>query len=224
MKTGWIVEILAVLDKELRTELRARAGLMTAMLFSVSTVVAIAFATFGHRLSGSVGAGLLWVSLLFASLVALPRTFLAEEEQGTANLLRLMARPHAVFWGKAVFNLLQMLLTSAFLAVLFVLLAQVEVARPWLLVGGLAASSAALAGVVTLSGALVAQAVNRGALVGAVALPLLVPLVALGVAALRVALGEGLYSGGINALIGLVGYAVASFAIGPYLFAAIWKS
>jgi len=40
---------------------------------------------------------LISVALLFAAIVALPRTVLVEEEQGTGDLLRLLAKPEDVF-------------------------------------------------------------------------------------------------------------------------------
>jgi heme exporter protein B len=210
--------------KEFQTELRARTGVLTAVLFGFTTVVALAYATFSKTLSGTISAGLLFVGLLFSAILSMPRTFLVEEEQGTGDLLRLLARPHAVFWGKALFNLAQMLVTSLVLAALFVLLMRVPVTVPWLLGVSLFGSAASLAAGVTLSGALVAQAANRAALAAAVALPLLLPMAALAVAGLRVALGDGQMAGGVSAGIGLICYGVASFAIGPYLFAAVWKS
>ncbi|AIE85877.1 ABC transporter involved in cytochrome c biogenesis, CcmB subunit [Fimbriimonas ginsengisoli Gsoil 348] len=215
---------MAVMRKEFRTELRARSGVLTACLFGFTTVVALAYATFSKTLSGTIAGGLLFVGLLFASVLSMPRTFLVEEEQGTGDMLRLLARPHAVFWGKALFNFAQMLVVSFVLAGLFVLLMRVPVTVSWLLVVSLIGSSASLAAGVTLSGALVAQAANRAALAAAVALPLLLPMAALAVAGFRVALGDGVLEGGISAGIGLICYGVVSFAIGPYLFAAVWKS
>lgn len=224
MNSGWRTEVLAVLRKEAVTELRSKSALMTAALFSVIAVIALAFSTFKEELTPTGVAGLFWVSLLFSAMIALPRTFTVEEEQGTGDLLRLMARPHAVFWGKALYNLFQMLLNAAFLSVLFLGLVGVKVNVPWLFVVALLGSGAALAGAVTLCGALVAQAANRAALAATVALPLLVPLIALGVAALRVSLGQGFMESGVTSAIGLLCYGVVSMAIGPWIFAAVWKS
>ncbi|HVL38366.1 MAG TPA: heme exporter protein CcmB, partial [Fimbriimonadaceae bacterium] len=212
MSSNWAAEIGAVFRKELLSESRSRSGFLTAMLFSIVAVVAVSFAGYGQVLSGSMGAGLFWVVMLFSSVVSLPRAFLAEEEQGTADMLKLLARPHAIFWGKALFNLVQMILTGLMLSVLFLVLSGLEVRIGLLYAAGLVAGSTALAGAVTLCGALVAQAANRAALVGAIALPLLLPLVALGVGTTRVALGEGLAAGGWQSAVGLVSYAVAVLA------------
>src|SRR5205807_3271510 len=134
LNSSWQVEIGAVFRKEWLNELRTRAGFISSLLFSVVAVVATALATFGKTPEPTVAAGLLWVTLLFSSILALPRSFIAEEETGTGNLLRLIARPHAVFWGKALFNLLQMLVTAALLSTLFLMLTGLPVTHLMLLI------------------------------------------------------------------------------------------
>lgn len=224
MSSSWREEIGAVFQKEVRTELRSKSGILTAGLFSVITVVAIAFGSSYSSLDATLAAGLLWVALTFAATISLPRIFLAEEEQGTADLLRLIARPHAVFWGKALFNLAQLILQAVVLSLLFVVLVRLEITSPIVFAAGLALGCAALAGAVTFCAALVAQASNRAVLAAVIALPLLIPLIAVGIAALRVSLGAGLPEQGTQALLGLLGYAGAVFAAGPHLFAAVWKN
>jgi len=217
-------EIRAVFRKEAMSELRGRSGLFTAGLFGLVATVIIGFAGASETISGTLGAALLWVVLLFAGVVALPRAFLAEEEQGTADLLRLVAKPEAVFWGKALFNLVQMTVFAGVLTPILLALLRLSSTQPLLLILTIVAGVVALAGTVTLVGALVAQASNRAALAGAVALPLLVPLVILGVASTKVALGAGFAALGLQAFMGLACYAVAAFAVGPLLFASVWKS
>lgn len=221
---SWRREVLAILRKEVRSELRSKSGLIASSLFSIVAVVAIAFATISLKVTPPAAAGLFWITLLFSSMIALPRAFTLEEELGTGDLLRLMARPHAVFWGKMLFNLALVLLSAAVLAVLFLLLVEVRVVHWGLFAASLVGSAMALAGGVTLSGAIVAQAANRGTLAGAIALPLLLPVTIFGVAGLTAAFGETASLAGRIAATGLVGYGVVSIAIGPYLFAAVWKS
>jgi heme exporter protein B len=174
--------------------------------------------------SGTVSASMLWVALLFSAASTLPRSFLAEEEHGTADLLRLTARPHAVFWGKSIFNALQTVVTGGLLSFLYLGFTNTPVNIPWLFVVSLIAGCLSLASAVTLCGAIAAQAANRAVLSAAVAVPLLLPLVALGVSGMRVSLGDGFFEGGRSAALGLVGYAVATMTTGPWIFAAVWKS
>ena len=221
---SWLSEVGAVFRKEILSELRSKSGLITSGLFGIVSVVAIAFATWSVKITPTVGAGLFWITLLFSSMISLPRAFTIEEELGTGDLLRLMARPHAVFWGKVLFNLILIAVTAVVLGTLFFLFAQIHVGSIPVLVLSLLGACLSLGGGVTLSGALVAQAANRGALSAAIALPLLLPLTALGVAALKVAFGDPAVTAGTQAAVGLVCYGVVSVAIGPYLFALVWKS
>ncbi|HSI73988.1 MAG TPA: heme exporter protein CcmB, partial [Fimbriimonas sp.] len=161
MSSAWKTEILAVLRKELQSEMRAKSGLMTAGLFGVVTVFTISLATMNTKLDGNIASGLLWVAVLFTAVIALPRTFILEEEQGTGDLLRLLARPHAVFWGKALFNLLLICAMSVVLSVLFLGFTGMSLKVAWLYWACLFAGCSALAGAVTLTGAIVARAQNR---------------------------------------------------------------
>ncbi|MEZ0324501.1 MAG: heme exporter protein CcmB [Fimbriimonas sp.] len=224
MSSGWKAEIAAVFGKELRSELRSRSGLATAGLFAIVTVFTLTFASMNTKLDGNIAAGLLWVSVLFSSIVSLPRTFVTEEEQGTGDLLRLWARPHAVYWGKALFNLAQLGVMALLLSFLYLGFTGLELAIPWLYWLTLLAGCAALAGAVTLTGAIVARAASRSSLAGAIAVPILLPIMAAGVGGMRSAFGTGFAESGAMSALGLVGYAVASLAIGPWLFAAVWKS
>lgn len=224
MATSWAPEIRAVLRKEIQSELRSKSGLITSGLFSVVSVVTIAFATYNAKITPTIAAGLFWITMLFSSMISLPRAFTIEEELGTGDLLRLVARPHAVFWGKVLFNLTLLVVTAAMLGTLFVVLASVRVGNLGLLVLSLIGTVLALSGSVTLSGALVAQASNKNALAAAVALPLLLPLTVIGIAALKVAFGDVGTEAGLRSALGLLCYGIASVAIGPYLFAAVWKS
>ncbi len=217
-------EIRAVLNREWSSESRLRHGLFTSALFSVLAVVAMGFASYGQRPGPTLAAGMLSVTLLFSAVVALPRTFLIEHEQGTFDLLRLTTRPEAAFSGKALYNLIQMSITAMAVATLFSVLTNRDVQVPWLFVLGLVATAGSLSYGVSICSALVITASNRWLLVGAIAVPLLLPQMSLCVGLFRVAFGEGSLFGGIQCLVGLVGYAVAMAAMGAPLAALVWRT
>lgn len=235
MSSPWRPEIVAVLRKEAATEWRTKTGLMTGGLYGLATVLTMVLALFDKDVNRfdramadypfkPVCASLVWSVLLFASLLSLPRAFLAEEENGTADLLRLMARPHAVFWGKMLFNLLQTWVGGLFLGTAFVVGIGLRVDRPLLFVACLLGGGAAIAGAVTLCGAIVAQAANRAALAGAVAIPLLIPLLQWGVVGMKAAFGVERIEAGVTAAGGMACYAVLTLALGPVVYSAVWKS
>jgi heme exporter protein B len=223
LNSTWRAEIGAVFRKELRTELRTKSGLFSSALFSIIAVIAVALAGYGEKIDPTMGAGLFWVTLLFSAMISLPRTFVSEEEAGTGDQLRLLARAHAVFWGKAIFNILLMAATSIVLSVMFVVFTNLKVDHISLFALSLAGGCVSLAISVTLCGALVSQAANRSALAGVIGIPLLLPFVAMGVGALRVSLGAGSVSSGEISCIGLYSFSVLMGAAAPNLYAAIWK-
>jgi ABC-type transport system involved in cytochrome c biogenesis permease component len=128
-----------------------------------------------------------------------------------------------VFWGKALYNLGFILISSFALSLVFFTLVRLNVVNPTLYATCLVGGCVALAATGTLCGALVAQASNRSALAAAISIPLLLPLIAIGIAGMRVALGEGLPESGTRAVVGIACYGIASLTIGPQLFAAIWR-
>lgn len=223
MSSSWGRQVAAIVRKEARSELRSRHGLFTAGLFGFLTVIAMVFAAYLDKPSAGVAAGMLCVALVFSAVATLPRTMIVEDEQGTFALLQLLAEPSAAYFGKALSNCLQMLLSAIVLGVVFVGMVDLPVERPWVFSLALAALALALAGGTSFCGALVIGATNRWLLASVVALPLLVPVVFLGVSALRCGLGAGSLEAGVEALVALGGYALVMLAAGPRLVAAVWR-
>jgi heme exporter protein B len=182
----------------------------------------MSFASFGERPAPGLAAGMLTVTLLFTAVVALPRTFLIEDEQGTIDLLRLTCDPSAAFAGKLAYCLASGTLASWLIAGLFVTMTGVDVARPGLFWGGVTLLACGLAAGVSLCGAIVVGASNRWILAAAVAAPLLLPETFLGVGALRAGLGGGSAPVGIQAIAALTGWAVTLVAAGPVLVGQVW--
>jgi heme exporter protein B len=73
---------MTVLRKDLRLELRTFETLPAMVLFSVATFVIFHFALNRATIAGQLAAGVLTATLLFASMLAVNRLFVAEREQG----------------------------------------------------------------------------------------------------------------------------------------------
>jgi heme exporter protein B len=224
MSSSWGRQVWAIVGKELRTELRSRHGLFTAALFGFLTVIAMVFAAYAEKPTATVAAGMLCVALVFSAVVTLPRTMIVEDEQGTFALLQLLADPAAAYFGKALTNCVQMVFTSVVLGVVFVAMVEIPVGQPVVFTLSLLFLALALAGGTSFCGALVIGARNRWMLAGVVSLPLLVPVVFLGVVALRSGLGTEPGGAGIESLTALGGYALVTMAAGPRLIAAVWRN
>ena len=74
--------VAALVRKDLRLELRTRESVPAMFMFAVSTFVLFHFGLDRDRLEGDLAAGVLWVTLLFASVLGINRLFVAEHEQG----------------------------------------------------------------------------------------------------------------------------------------------
>ena len=79
----------AILGKDLRVELRTLQSVPGMVLFAVSTFVLFRFGLARTSLDGSLAAGVLLVTVLFAAILAVNRLFVAEREAGGFDAIRL---------------------------------------------------------------------------------------------------------------------------------------
>ena len=219
----WTAEAGAIFGKDWRSELRTRYALNTVGLFAFTTLVVVSLSL------GPVGASeearpflpvLLWLILLFAASAGLPRTFVHEEEVGTAVALRLTARPSSLFCGKALYNLTLILALELLITPLYVAMLQMPVVSAFELVLTLALGGYGLAVGSTLIAAMVAQARARGPLFAVLAFPILLPLLKFAVqATIGVVLDEP--TEGVLTLILM--YDATLTVASLMLFPAIWN-
>jgi heme exporter protein B len=79
----------AILAKDLRIELRTLESVPAMALFAVTTFVIFRYGLDREQLGGSLAAGVLLVTILFAAVLAINRVFVAEREQGGFDAIRL---------------------------------------------------------------------------------------------------------------------------------------
>jgi heme exporter protein B len=79
----------AILAKDLRVELRTLESVPAMVLFSTTIYVIFRFGLDRTSLEGSLAAGVLVVTILFAALLTINRLFVAEREQGGFEAIRL---------------------------------------------------------------------------------------------------------------------------------------
>jgi heme exporter protein B len=221
MESTTLRAALAIFRKDWRSEWRSRSAVNAIGLFALATPIALSLGVAGQKLSPQVLAGLLWATLLFASLIGLSRVWVKEDESGTGVLLRLHAAPQGVLWGKTVWNLSLLAAMQAGAVPIFVLLLGARVESVGLLVGTLVLANIGLAAASSLLGALTAGATGRGALFCAIALPILLPLLVIATNATSVALGGG--GDWRPALQSLAAYDVAMLAAAWMLFDFVWS-
>ncbi|MEA2157288.1 MAG: heme exporter protein [Solirubrobacteraceae bacterium] len=170
----------ALLAKDLALELRTRESVPAMVLFSVTTYVIFHFGLDRNTVSGDLAAGVLWVTILFASILGINRLFVAEHEQGGFDgfLLAPVDRT-ALFVAKALalfafLCIVEVVAVPAF-AVLLLGPSPAQALPGLLLV--LALANAGVAATGTLVAALAIQTRARDLIGPLLALPLLVPVV-----------------------------------------------
>lgn len=224
MNSPWLEQTKAVFFKEIRTDWRTKHGLFVGGLFVLLATIAMGFATMfdGQQPSPDLTAGMLVVTILFSGATVIPRIFLAEEDQGTFELLRLFAAPGPAYAGKLFYALLQMILVATVSCLMFVEMVQAPVVQPVFLLVSAFVFALALGGGLAFASSLVLGAANRWMLASAVGIPLLMPVVVLGIICLRYSFGVGRWGETFQSLIGLGGMALFSIAIGPALAPWLW--
>jgi heme exporter protein B len=190
--TSSIAVALAVARKDLRAEWRTRELVPALAQFVILSLV---IANFGFQIDSrnapSIAPGVLWLTLVFAGLVAFGRAFAAEREQ---------ASPVAIFAGKALAATLLLVGCEAVLLPALTLFfgtpltAQVVVAVLLATIG--------MAALGCLFAAMVARIRARELLLPLLTLPLWIPFIVAGGQAVQVAMGaSGSYDQALALLI-----------------------
>ncbi|MEA2308344.1 MAG: heme exporter protein [Thermoleophilaceae bacterium] len=170
---------LAILRKDLRLELRTRESVPAMALFSVTVFVLFHFGVHRDTLEGALASGVLWVTLLLATVLGVNRLFAAEREGGALDgiLLAPIDRT-AIYLAKAAGLFLYLVLLEVVAVPAFALLLLgpgIGGAFPEL-VAILLLADLGLAGVGALVSGLAAETRARDVVVPLLLLPLLVPV------------------------------------------------
>ena len=180
---------MAVLGKDLRLLWRQRAGWLSAATFAAISVLTYSFAF--DLATGDVRPllpGVLWVTFLFAGIVASGRSFAAEAEQGTFDaLLVAPVSRTALYVAKVVSNLLALLLIELAVLLLATILFNTSLLTLEL-IAIMALGTVGYVSLTTLLSTLGSRVRSREVLIPVLALPLLVPLLIAAVRATGAAL------------------------------------
>ena len=215
---------LAILTKDIASELRTRYSINALLMFVIVTLSVLLFAFAGEALSRPVHAGMLWVVMFFAAMSGISRSFVAEEERGTTMTLQLLAPSASIYFGKLVFNILLVLVLNVVITVLFfVAMPDFHANQPgllWLviLLGGLGISSST-----TIIAAIIARANTKGTLFPVLSFPVLLPLLMAGISATKVALEDRTWSACQQDIQLLISYIVVVITASFLLFDFVWK-
>ncbi|MCX7642380.1 MAG: heme exporter protein CcmB [Armatimonadetes bacterium] len=219
--SNWIRQVWAIAKKDFQSEWRTRHAVVTTLAFALIALTVVSLSVGSLRSEPELAAGLLWVIIFFATIVALARTFTKEVDAHTDNLLRLNAEPSAIFLGKMLFNLALLGLVALMIVPLFVVLLGISVKQSGIFVVAVVLALITMAALGTILGAMLAKVQSRIALLAVAAFPLFFPALAASLQVTAAILGGGA-GGSATPLKVLFAYAGASFLGGLLLFEEIW--
>lgn len=216
---------IALMAKDIRSELRTRYALNALLMFVVTAVATILFALrSANEPSPAVYAGMFWVVLFFTATSSLSRVFVSEEEKGTTMTLQLVASPSVVYSGKLLFNAGLTLGMSAAVTVLYLIVFpgfEIQTASVFLLTIFL--GSLGFAASATIIGAIIAKANTRGTLYPVLSFPVLLPLLMTVISATTKALEGEPLSESMGEMQVLISYLMVMTAGSFLLFDHVWK-
>ena len=172
-------QAFAVARKDLVIEWRARLLLVRVAPFALLVLVLFAVALDSEPLILRAAAGLVWLAMLFSSLLLVQRSFDIEtHDAAIESLLAGAVEPAQVFLGKLLAAFVQLLALAVALVSGAIVLygATVSGSHAVLLVTTVVSATWGMAGVGTLYGAVVAGINGRDSLLALLALPVLAPL------------------------------------------------
>jgi heme exporter protein B len=168
---------VAILAKDLRVELRTLQSIPAMVLFSVAAFVLFRFGLDRTELEGSLAAGVLLVTLLFAAVLAINRLFVAELEQGGFDAIRLApVDGTSLLFAKATALVVYLVLLELVAVPAFAVLFLGDWGGLPPLFGVLLLADVGLAAIGTLISSMATHSRARDVLVPLILLPLLIPV------------------------------------------------
>jgi heme exporter protein B len=214
----------ALIEKDVKSEIRTRYAFNALLMFVVTAVSTILFALRSDNPSVELLSGMYWVVVFFTAMSGLSRIFVSEEERGTVLVLQLTASPSVVYFGKLLFNSALTLVLTTAVTILYLLLFRGFVINSYdifiltVLLGSLGFAASA-----TIIAAIIAKAGARGTLYPVLSLPILIPLLMTVMNATTRALSGEPLTNAIGELQVLLGYLLVMVGGSYLLFDYVWK-
>lgn len=175
---GFFQSMAAVVWKDLAAELRSRELLSAMLVFALLVIVIFNFALdLEPRLRLPVTPGVLWVTFAFAGTLGLNRSMAIEKDRGCLDgLLLAPVDRSAIYFGKAIGNLIFMLLVEIIVLPVYSLLYNINLFNPGLLLVTLLGSIGYVV-VGTLLATMAVQARTRDILLPILLFPVVLPVI-----------------------------------------------
>jgi heme exporter protein B len=185
--SSFLRALSAVVWKDLAAELRSRELLSAMLVFSLLVILIFNFALeLDAEARATVTSGVLWVTFSFAGTLGLNRSMAMEKDRGCLDgLLLAPVDRSAIYFGKAIGNLVFMVIVEATVLPVYSLLYNINLFKPGLLLVILLGSIGYVA-VGTLLSSMAVQTRTRDILLPILLFPLIIPVL---IAAVRASTG-----------------------------------
>ena len=185
---SWILQVSTIAGKDLRIEVRSGEVVVTSSFFALLVVVVASLSFHGGPVTrSSVAAGTLWLSVAFATVLALSRSWQRErEESAYIGLLAAPLARSALFVGKLLSLLLFLGIVECAVVPLVAILFAIDLTTSGLgLLAIILCATPGIGAVGTLFGAMTVRTRARDLILAIVLLPLLAPTLLAAVVASR---------------------------------------
>ncbi len=174
----YIRSLFAVVWKDVAAEMRSRELLSAMLVFSLLVILIFNFALqLNAQVRKDVTAGVLWVTFSFAGTLGLNRSMAVEKDRGSLDgLLLTPVDRSAIYFGKALGNLIFMFVVEAIVLPVYSLLYNVNLFNPGLL-AVIALGSIGYVAVGTLLSSMAVQTRTRDVLLPILLFPLVIPVI-----------------------------------------------
>ncbi len=175
---SYLNAVRALIWKDLTAEWRTRENLSAMLVFALLVILIFNFALeLDIQAQESLSAGVLWATFIFAGTIGLNRSLAVEKDRGCLDGLLLAPVDRSViYFGKAIVNLIFMLLVEIIVLPVYSFLYQVQVFQPGFLLVVLLGSIGYVA-VGTLLATMVVQVRTRDILLPILLFPLTLPVI-----------------------------------------------
>ncbi len=178
--------MMALLARETKLAWRAGGGMMTGVLFFLAVVVVFPFAIGPDtKLLTHIAPAILWIGALLASLLGLDRLFAQEREDGSLDILVMQSHPLALtIFFKAFAHWLTTGLPLVIATPLFGVMLNLSGFAIAITALTLAAGTPAISFIGTVGSAVAVKLPRGGMLISVLVLPLVIPVLIFGIAAI----------------------------------------
>jgi heme exporter protein B len=175
--TPFVRAMDAVIWKDLTAELRSREMVSAMLVFALLVIFIYNFALeLNPQVRASLTSGILWVTLSFAGTLGLNRSMAVEKDRGCLDgLLLAPVDRTAIFFGKAISNLIFMLVVAAIIVPIYSILYNVNLFN-FGLIAIIVLGAWGYVAVGTLLASMAMQARTRDVLLPILLFPVAIPL------------------------------------------------